>query len=104
MTNASTYRVASVLVLASLFDAAGTTSLIMNERRAMSTSRTGEVPDYAHLARCVIQLAIANDGGKLRRSVAISKHAGSDHCKEIWHYQIDERGFHLDGANAPSRG
>jgi circadian clock protein KaiC len=92
-----------VLVLASLFDAAGTTSLIMNERRAMSTSRTGEVPDYAHLARCVIQLAIANDGGQLRRSVAISKHAGSDHCKELWHYQIDEHGFHLDSRSAPSR-
>jgi circadian clock protein KaiC len=81
-----------VFVLATLFDAAGTTSLIMNERRHIGGTRAGEVPDYSHLARCVIQLSTVSDGARLRRFVTIGKHAGSDHSKELQPYEIDERG------------
>ena len=87
-----------VVLLASAFDSAGTTSLIMDERRPTAGShRGGDISDYAHLARTVIQLFAVTEGTQQRRFVAIGKHAGSDHCKELRGYLIDADGFRVEG-------
>jgi circadian clock protein KaiC len=86
-----------VVLLASVFDSAGTTSLIMDERRpAQGAQRGGDISDYAHLARTVIQLFATTEGTQQRRFVAIGKHAGSDHCKELRGYLIDADGFRVE--------
>lgn len=82
-----------VVLLTSVFDAAGTTSLVLDERRPVNGTRASHTSDYAHLARSVIQLATDTEGVRQRRLVSIAKHAGSEHSKELLAYVIDAGGF-----------
>jgi circadian clock protein KaiC len=85
-----------VLVLKSLFEAAGTTSIMMSETAEMGGSPSNESQDYAHLASCVIQLSMAESDGELRRFVGIRKHTGSNHAKELREFSIDSNGLKVE--------
>jgi circadian clock protein KaiC len=91
-----------VLVLAKLFDAAGTTSVVLGEVHSGRNAAAHEGHDYSDLASAVIRLARGSAGGTVRRRISIRKHAGSDHSRRIHDYHLDEQGFHLaDPENEP---
>ncbi|MFN8009025.1 MAG: ATPase domain-containing protein [Terriglobia bacterium] len=85
-----------VLVLKSLFEAFGTTTIMMNETSQMGGSPSSDAQDYAHLASCVIQLSMAESEGELRRFIGIRKHTGSNHAKELREFHIDSRGLRVE--------
>lgn len=82
-----------VVLLTSVFDAAGTTSLVLDERRPGPGMRPDDISEYAHIARSVVQLVTVTEGSRQRRLISIGKHAGSDHCKDLLGYVIDAQGF-----------
>ncbi len=84
-----------VLVLAALFQAAGTTSIVLNEIRQLGGIQAGDVPDYSYLANTVIRLTASTHKDWSRRVIAVTKHAGSDHSKQIVDYHIDKDGFRV---------
>lgn len=89
-----------VLLLATLFEAAGTTSIMMHELRARSAAGAGSDQDYGYLADCVLQLTIVEEGSDLRRFVRVKKIMDSDHDKSVREYAIDHHGIHITGCRA----
>lgn len=83
-----------VMVLGCMLEASGTTSLLLHESRDMGGS-DDDSKDFAFIAKCVIQLSMAETEGELRRFVGIRKHAGSDHAKELRELVIDAEGAHV---------
>jgi KaiC/GvpD/RAD55 family RecA-like ATPase len=86
-----------VLVLAALFEAGGTTSMVLNEIRQLGGAQAGDVQDYGYLANSVIRLTSTAHKDWVRRVIAVAKHAGSDHSKQIVDYHIDKNGFRVVG-------
>src|SRR5207302_6105520 len=82
-----------VIILATAFRAAGTTSLVMSERRELGHVRQGEVPDFSYLANCVIHLSSEQANGHQSRFVSVTKHAGSKHAQARQPYLIGESGL-----------
>jgi circadian clock protein KaiC len=88
-----------VMVLASVFNAASTTTLMMSEVRQAAEMRGH---DYDYLGRCVVRLSLQEEAGRIRRFVGVKKFAGSDHAKDLREYVIDHRGFHVLEAVTPA--
>lgn len=82
-----------VVILATAFRAAGTTSLVMSERRDGGRLRQGDVPDFSYLANCVVHLASEQSNGHQSRFVSVTKHAGSKHAQARQPYLIGESGL-----------
>jgi circadian clock protein KaiC len=93
-----------MLVLATLFDAAGTTSLVLSEMRSLGASAGSDATDFSYLASAVLHLTRSTAGDTVQRHISISKHAGSDHSRRIHEYHLDERGFHIVDAGAGGSG
>lgn len=82
-----------VRLLATLFDSAGVTSLVLKETQGMGGMNGDE--QIAVLASCVIQLSMSENDGNIHRFICIKKHAGSNHAKELMEINIDNQGCHI---------
>ena len=83
------------LVLATMLEASGTTSVVLQECSEMGGGSRRQSADYSYLASCVIQLSMAETESELRRFIAVRKHAGSDHAKELREVTIDASGMRV---------
>jgi circadian clock protein KaiC len=93
-----------MLVLATLFDAAGTTSLVLSEVRSLGGGAAGDVADFSYLASAVIHLTRDIAADAVHRHISIGKHAGSGHSRRIHEYHLDEHGFHIVEADGDHPG
>jgi len=87
-----------VLMLAALFQAAGTTSILLNEIRGSADVDGGDARDYSYIASTVVRLTNTNTGEEMQRQLRVTKHTASDHSGRVAEYLIDHEGFRiLDG-------
>lgn len=88
-----------VLMLAALFQAAGTTSILLNEARGSADSDGGDARDYSYIASTVIRLTNTTEGEAMQRHLRVTKHSASDHSGRVAEYSIDHEGLRiLDGS------
>jgi circadian clock protein KaiC len=81
-------------VLTALVESAGLTAILLEESGALAAGAEQRV-DHACVASCALQLSVAEDRGVMKRFLAVRKHAGSDHAKELAEYSIDGSGVHV---------
>ena len=84
-----------IVGLTTLFRASGTTSVLLNQVRRLHGDHTGDVDDYAYLANTVLRLRVDRDFETLTRYMWVEKHAGSNHPKKVFAYDIDENGIRV---------
>lgn len=88
-----------VIMLAALFQAAGTTSILLNEIRGSSDADGGDARDYSYIASTVVRLTNTDIGDEMQRELRVTKHTASDHSGRVAGYSIDQDGFRiLDGS------
>ena len=82
-----------VRLLNALFDASGTTSMILKETKSMGGMDGDDFVSI--LSACVVQLSMSESNGALHRFISVKKHAGSDHAKDLREIKIDKHGCHI---------
>jgi len=84
-----------LMLITDILRMAGATSLFLIEARQMGGEYDNKLLWFSHKAACSIKFSMAETEGELRRFIAIVKHAGSDHAKELREIRIDGRGLHV---------
>jgi circadian clock protein KaiC len=72
-----------LMLIADILRTAGVTSLFLLDARSMGGEYDDAMLWFTHESACSIKFSMAEIEGTLRRFIAIMKHAGSDHAKEL---------------------
>ena len=89
-----------LMLIAEILRNAGATSLFLLDARSMGGEYDDAMLWFTHESACSIKFSMAEIDGALRRFIAVMKHAGSDHAKELREIQIDDSGFQVQRAAA----
>jgi circadian clock protein KaiC len=84
-----------LMLIADILRTAGVTSLFLLDARSMGGEYDDAMLWFTHESACSIKFSMAEIEGTLRRFIAIMKHAGSDHAKELREIHIDNNGLQV---------
>jgi CheY-like chemotaxis protein len=83
------------MLIADILRTAGVTSLFLLDARSMGGEYDDAMLWFTHESACSIKFSMAEIEGTLRRFIAIMKHAGSDHAKELREIHINNNGLQV---------
>lgn len=89
-----------LMLITDILRTAGATSLFLLDARSMGGDYDDRMLWFTHESSCSIKFSMAEIEGALRRFIAIMKHAGSDHVKELREIRIDSNGLHVQSTAA----
>lgn len=84
-----------LMLVTDILRTAKATSLFLLDARSMGGEYDDRMLWFTHESSCSIKFSMAEIDGSLRRFIAIMKHAGSNHAKELREIGIDSSGLHV---------
>lgn len=89
-----------LMLVSDILRTSGTTSLFLLDATSMGGDYDDRMLWFTHEANCSIKFSMAEIEGSLRRFIAVMKHAGSDHAKELREIEIDSSGLQVQRSAA----